>query len=151
MGEKLNMQFVFYNKRVHLVIFLSQKCRGKVNRLEKMAMCQFTVPCPPGVSPSTKDAIVKTKKSPIECTVNDDSVGTPRKNPSSSTDISLPVIFVGKTKETCIICRKDQKGLRPLKSPQVRLSIVANISLIVKKKAHQVYDSYYGKYSEYEM
>lgn len=40
-------------------------------------------PCHPGIRQSlyTKDAVVNTEKSSIECTMNDDSVRTPHKNP----------------------------------------------------------------------
>lgn len=38
------------------------------------------------------------KKSSVEYIVNDDSVRTPRKNPSTSTNIIPPVISVGKLK-----------------------------------------------------
>lgn len=46
--------------------------------------------------PYTKDSAVYTEKISIECTMNDDSVRTPRKNPSTSTNFSLPIISVEK-------------------------------------------------------
>lgn len=70
---------------------------------------------------------VNTEKSSVECAVNDKSVQWPRKNHSTSTNITLPVSSVGKSKVTCIICCKDSKGLRPLKLRHARLSIVAYI------------------------
>lgn len=87
-----------------------------------------------GKSHYTKDAAVNKEKSSVECTSNDDSVSTPRKNPSTSTNTILPVIFVEKTKATCIICSKDSKGLRPLKFCHARLLIIANMSMVVNER-----------------
>lgn len=42
-------------------------------------------------------------------------------------------IWWKKTKATCIICRKESKGLGPFKSRYTRHSIAANMSLLVKK------------------
>lgn len=84
-----------------------------------------------GKSHYTKDAAVNKDKSSVECTLNDDSVSTPRKNPSTSTNI---ILFVEKTKATCIICSKDSKGLRPLKFCHARLLIIANKSMVVNER-----------------
>lgn len=58
-----------------------------------------------------KDAAVNTEKRSVECAVNDESVRTARKNHSTSTKITLAVISDGKSKVTCIICRRESKGL----------------------------------------
>lgn len=117
---------------------LSQKCKRMVYRLEKngggsvRVFRHLAIPAL-GTSPYTKDAAVNTEKSSVECTVNDDSVRTPRKNPSTSTNITLLVISVGKTKANCIICLKKSNGLRPLKARHAGLSIVGNTSLVVNE------------------
>lgn len=49
------------------------------------------------------------EKSVVECTVNDPSVQTPRKNLFSSTIITLHVISVGKT---MAMCRKEYLSQR---------------------------------------
>lgn len=53
------------------------------------------------------------KRVQLNC-VNGDSIRTPSINPSASTIITFPVISVGKTKATCIICRKESKDLRSI-------------------------------------
>lgn len=93
----------------------------------------------PGLIPSVctfvpKDAVVNTEMSSVKCAVNDESVRTPRKSPSTSTNLIHLAISVGKRKVTCIICRKESKGLRPLKSRYARLSIGANRSLVANKR-----------------
>lgn len=54
--------------------------------------------------------------SSIECTVNDNSIQTTRKNPSTSKSIALPVISFEKilSKSTCSICHKESKGLHSI-------------------------------------
>lgn len=64
---------------------------------------------------SLRVQLVILKKSSVECIMNDDSVRTPSKNPSTSTKFSIPVISVEETRAACIICRKESKGLRLLR------------------------------------
>lgn len=78
------------------------------------------------------------EKSSVECTVDDDSVQTSRKNPTASTNITLPVISVGKKKGDVIICHKESKGLLAFKSRHASLLIVADMSLVVNKE-HVLY------------
>lgn len=42
-----------------------------------------------GTTAYTKDAAVNAEKSSVECSMNNDSVRTPRKNPYTSTNITL--------------------------------------------------------------
>lgn len=55
--------------------------------IEKIGMGKLVFEIRPFVIPAsgkplyTKDAVVNTEKSSIECTMNDDSVRTPHKNP----------------------------------------------------------------------
>lgn len=88
-----------------------------------------------GTPTYTKDPAVGTKQFSVECTVNDNRVQTPCKNPSTYTNIKLPVFFsLRKSKAKYILCRKQSNVLRPLKSLHAILLIVAYMSLIVNKK-----------------
>lgn len=63
-----------------------------------------------GTSPYRKNTAVNTEERSDECKVNDDS-----ENLSTSLNITLPVVSVGKTKAMSIICRKESKGVWLLK------------------------------------
>lgn len=79
-----------------------------------------------------KDATVNTEKRSVECAVNDESV---RRLVKIILHLQTsPLLLFLMEKVRCIICRKESKGLRPLKSRHARLSIVANMSLIVNKR-----------------
>lgn len=75
----------------------------------------FAIPAS-GTSPYTKVASFTTDKSSVNCTVNDESVRTPRKNPSST---NITLLFM--------LAKLSQRPFlsQPLKSRHVRLMIVA--------------------------
>lgn len=54
---------------------------------------------------------VNTKQSLVERTVNNECAQTARKYSFTFATIALPVMFIGYTKATYIICRKKSKGL----------------------------------------
>lgn len=97
-----------------------------IKKTVKIMVLLLTMPC--------KQNLHQLFKSSVECTVNDTSVRPPRKTPSTSTDIVLSVISVENTKAAFIICNKESKSLRPLKSRYKRLLIVVYMSLVVDKR-----------------
>lgn len=57
------------------------------------------------------DVAVNSERSLVQRTANNESVKISRKNPFTSATVALPVMSVGKTKATYIMCHKECKGL----------------------------------------
>lgn len=95
----------FFAKNMCIGDSLCKQCRRKVYRLEKNRCGSCIIVRLFAVSAFL---ICYYVKSPIYWTVHVDSVRMPLKNPFTSTNIILPVIFVVKIKATCIFITKCQ-------------------------------------------
>lgn len=91
------MQFVLSKEHLHWWHFYAEIAGGRFIDHKEMGVGQLevSVPLTPQhqVNPFIQrlQLLIRMEKSSIECTMNEDNVQTPRKKPSTSTNLTFPI------------------------------------------------------------